>query len=55
MGWQYLNGSRSQPSTGVTSALLTFAMPQTPGVYEFRFFENYGYGLLATSVTVLVQ
>ena len=55
VGWQYLNGSHSQPSTGVTSAQLTFAMPQTPGVYEFRFFENYGYGLLATSVTVLVE
>ena len=39
------------PATGVTSAVLTFDMPET-GAYEFRFFANNGYTLLATSPVV---
>src|SRR5688572_20038652 len=34
------------------SASLSFGMPSTPGVYEFRFFANNGYTKLATSPTV---
>ena len=39
----------------MTSAQLTFSMPQTPGEYEFRFFENNRYVLLATSPVVTVS
>jgi len=53
--WKYLNGTRSIPATGVTSAALTFAMPQTLGSYEFRFFANNAYTLLATSAPVSVE
>jgi len=53
--WEYLNGTRSLPATGVTSAALTFAMPQTLGSYEFRFFANNGYTLFATSAPVAVE
>ena len=31
--WNYLSGARSMPATGVTSAVLTFDMPET-GAYE---------------------
>jgi uncharacterized protein YegP (UPF0339 family) len=50
--WKYLSGTRTQPATGMTSAELTFAIPQTAGPYEFRFFANNGYTLLATSPVV---
>ncbi|HXV59962.1 MAG TPA: Calx-beta domain-containing protein, partial [Vicinamibacteria bacterium] len=53
--WKYLSGTRSMPATGVTSAVLTFVMPQTPGTYEFRFFANNGYTLLAKSPAVVVS
>ncbi len=53
--WKYLNGTRSLPATGVTSAALTFTMPQTLGSYEFRFFGNNGFVLFATSPVVTVE
>lgn len=53
--WKYLNGTRTMPATGVPSAYLTFTMPPAPGQYEFRFFANNGYTLLAVSSTILVQ
>jgi uncharacterized protein YegP (UPF0339 family) len=40
LDWLYLNGTRSLPATGLTSATLTFVIPQTMGQYEFRFFAN---------------
>ena len=52
--WKYLGGTRSMPATGVTSAVLTFDMPET-GAYELRFFANNGYTLLATSPVVTVE
>jgi hypothetical protein len=55
LDWQYLSGTRTAPTTGVSSAELTFAAPQTPGQYEFCFFENNGYTLLATSPVVTVE
>ena len=54
LDWTYLNGTRSMPSTGVTAVALTFVMPQTPGQYEFRFFANNGFTLLAFSPMVVV-
>ncbi len=53
--WKYLNGTRSLPPTGMTSATLPFTMPQTTGSYEFRFFANNGYTLFATSPPVAVE
>ncbi|MGH9388263.1 MAG: hypothetical protein ACRD1Z_01515, partial [Vicinamibacteria bacterium] len=52
--WKYLNGTRTMPATGVASAALTFTMPLAPDQYEFRFFANNGYTLLAVSAPVLV-
>jgi hypothetical protein len=52
--WKYLNGTRTMPGTGVPSAVLPFTMPLAPDTYEFRFFANNGYTLLAVSVPVLV-
>ena len=54
LDWQYLSGTRSRPATGMTSAVLTFDMPQT-GEYAFLFFANNGYTLLATSPVVTVE
>jgi len=54
LDWKYLNGTRTLPATGVPSAALTFTMPLTPDQYEFRFFANNGYTLLAVSSPVLV-
>jgi uncharacterized protein YegP (UPF0339 family) len=52
--WKYLNGTRTLPATGVSSAVLSFTMPVTPDTYEFRFFANNGYTLLATSPPIIV-
>jgi hypothetical protein len=52
--WKYLSGTQTAPATGKTSATLTFTMPTTPGTYNFRFFANNGFTLLATSPTVTV-
>jgi uncharacterized protein YegP (UPF0339 family) len=53
--WKYLSGTRTPPPTGLTSAVLTFVMPQTLGTYEFRFFSNNSYTLLSTSPPVTVD
>jgi len=39
---------------GVTTRTWTVTAPVTPGTYEFRLFENYGYTRVATSPTVTV-
>jgi subtilisin family serine protease len=39
---------------GVTTRTWTVTAPATPGPYEFRLFDNYGYTRLATSPTVAV-
>jgi subtilisin family serine protease len=39
---------------GVTTRTWTVTAPATPGPYEFRLFDNYGYTRLATSPTVTV-
>jgi subtilisin len=40
--------------TGVTTRTWTVTAPPTPGPYEFRLFEKYGYTRLATSPTVTI-
>jgi uncharacterized protein (DUF1800 family) len=53
--FKYLaSGSTNPPATGKSAANLTFAMPTAPGTYHFRFFQNDGYTLLATSPLVTV-
>jgi hypothetical protein len=52
--WQFLNGTQSPPSSGLTSASLQFTAPQTPGTYNIRFFANGGYTKLATSPAISV-
>jgi hypothetical protein len=54
LSWQYLDGDRTVPPVGMTTATLTFEMPTTPGAYEFRLFENNTYVRRATSQTVHV-
>jgi hypothetical protein len=54
LDWQYLNGSRTAPSTGVTGATLTFAMPTTGGQYVLRLFAANTSSFVATSATVTV-
>ena len=42
LAWQYLNGSMKRPSTGVTSATLSFTAPKPPGAYHIRLFTSNG-------------
>ena len=39
----------------VTTTTWTVAMPNTPGTYEFRLFQNGGYSLLAKSPSITVN
>jgi hypothetical protein len=55
LNWKYLNNTKTAPATGMTAGKLTFKMPATPGEYEFRFYENDGYTMLAKSVIIRVQ
>jgi hypothetical protein len=52
--WSYLNGTQTPPANGQAAATLTFTMPTASGTYNFRFFRNDTYTLLATSPTVTV-
>lgn len=54
LGWKYLSNNGSKPVPGLSAANLTWTMPSTLGTYHFRFFENDGYNLLATSSNVTV-
>ncbi|MFI5733616.1 agmatine/peptidylarginine deiminase [Kribbella sp. NPDC051587] len=51
---KYLNGRNTPPSSGLTAATITFTAPSTTGTYNFRFFANDGYTLLAASPTFTV-
>jgi hypothetical protein len=50
-----LSGARTAAANGETSATLTFAMPPTPGGYQFRLVSNDGWTLLGTSGVVTVS
>jgi hypothetical protein len=52
--WNYLNGMKTAPATGQSSATLQFTAPSTPGTYNIRFFANNGMNKLATSATITV-
>jgi len=53
--WKYLTNTQSPAAPGITAATLTFNMPSSPGVYQFRFFANDGFTRLAASATVTVS
>jgi hypothetical protein len=55
LDWQYLNGTRNVPATGVTGTTVAFTMPTTPGTYTLQFYLNNSYTLLATSVAITVR
>ena len=55
LAWQYLNGGRTVPATGMPGATLQFMAPLTPGAYTVRFFANGGFTKLATSAEITVQ
>jgi hypothetical protein len=52
--YMYLSGSRTRPATGMTSATLQFSAPTAGGSFEFRFYQNDTFTLLATSPVVTV-
>ena len=52
--YMYLSGTRTRPATGMTSATLSFTAPTAGGQFEFRFYANDGWTLLATSPVVTV-
>jgi subtilisin family serine protease len=52
--YMYLSGTKTRPAAGMTSATIAFTAPASAGNYEFRFYQNDGWTLLATSATVTV-
>jgi putative Ig domain-containing protein len=52
--WQYLNGTQTAPTVGLTAATLTFTLPLMSGTYELRFFLNNTYTVLATSASITI-
>jgi hypothetical protein len=52
LGWQYLNGTQTPPVTGMTSATLTFRMPNSAGSYQFVLHGGDGFNPIGTSNTV---
>ena len=54
LAWQFMNGMKIAPSTGLSGATLQFPAPTVPGTYEIRLFSNNTYSRLATSSTVTV-
>ena len=54
--WTYLNGQKTVPATGQSTATVQLPAPTTVGTYQLRFFTNGGYTRLATAdVTVTAQ
>ena len=52
--YMYLSGTKTRPAAGMTNATIAFTAPASAGNYEFRFYQNDGWTLLATSATVTV-
>lgn len=53
--WQYLSGTQTQPTAGLSSTTLQFMVPTAPGVYNFRYFAQKGYTTrLAVSPDIVV-
>jgi hypothetical protein len=54
LSWQFLNGTTTLPSAGLTTATLQFFTPSSLGTYELRLFAGGGYARLAVSATLVV-
>jgi hypothetical protein len=53
LGWDWLNGTQTQPSTGVSAATIMMTAPNANGSYEVRFYSNNSFTVLArTTFTV---
>src|SRR5439155_27318648 len=52
--WVFLNGTKSAPVVGLTTATVTFTAPSTPGSYEVRLLANNPFQRLGTTPTVTV-
>jgi len=55
LDWKYLNGQKTAPATGVTTATVTFTLPLSAGTYNVRFFPNNANISTVTSATITVQ
>jgi len=55
LDWFFLNGTKSAPAVGLTTATVPFTLPNTPGTYEVRFFINNTYQRPGTTPTVTVK
>jgi thermitase len=53
--YQFMNGTTTLPSPGISNATISVQAPSTPGSYEVRFNASGGYGRLATSGVITVQ
>jgi len=54
LDWFFLNGTKSAPAAGLTTATIPFTLPNTPGTYEVRFFANNTFQHMGTTPTVTV-
>lgn len=54
LDWKYLNGTRTPPAMGLTTATVGFTVPTTAGRYVVRLFASDGFTKLATSPTMVV-
>src|SRR5438876_7882708 len=54
LDWFFLNGTKSAPAVGLTTATVPFTLPTTLGDYEVRFFANNTFQRLGTTPTVTV-
>ena len=52
--WSYLNGAKTPPLAGTSTATVQFAAPVTTGSYEMRLFADNRYMKLATSQPITV-
>ena len=55
VAWNYLNGTHTVPSQGVSAADVSFTAPAATGSYNVRFFSNNSFVKLATSNAVAVS
>src|SRR6185436_16694603 len=54
LAWNYMNGSRTRPATGMPGAAVPFTVPMMSGTYNVRFFLNDSTARLAISATITV-
>jgi hypothetical protein len=55
LAWCYLNGTKTAPASGMTSAAVACFTPAAAGQYQARLFSNNTFTRVATSNTITVQ